>query len=153
VPVATAVEASCAIPAVFRPIRVGGHTYVDGGAWSLTNIDVAPVERGTRVLCLNPTGASGLVAPVSRSAAAVESLVLQRRGASVTTIAPDAEAASAMGSDLMDESRRRATQEAGFAQGIRAGAEMTAAAARPTVVAAAPRCIVVAATTAAAVSS
>jgi NTE family protein len=128
VPVATAVEASCAIPGIFRPISAAGRTYVDGGAWSLTNIDVAPVERGTRVLCLNPTGAPGLVAPVSRSIAAVESLALQRRGAIVTTLAPDGGAASAMGSDFMDESRRRATHEAGFAQGLRVGAEMAAAA-------------------------
>lgn len=127
-PVATAVEASCAIPGVFRPVRAGGHTYVDGGAWSLTNLDVAPVERGTRVLCLNPTGAATPVATLSRSVAAVESLALQRRGAVATTLAPDAEAARAMGSDFMDERRRSGTQEAGFAQGLRAGAEMAAAA-------------------------
>src|SRR5690349_11741973 len=87
-----AVEASCAIPGYFRPIRSGGHSYVDGGAWSLTNLDVAPVERGTHVLCLNPTGAlggtpslRGAIGPLSRSAAAVEALALQRRGAHVTT--------------------------------------------------------------------
>jgi hypothetical protein len=43
-------------------------------------------------------------------------------------LAPDPEAARAMGSDFMDERRRKPTQEAGFAQGLRAGAEMTAAA-------------------------
>src|SRR4051794_5736958 len=42
-PVARAVEASCAIPGVFRPVGADGRTYVDGGAWSLTNLDVAPV--------------------------------------------------------------------------------------------------------------
>src|SRR5436190_10115478 len=57
--VAHAVQASCAIPGVFRPIEAGGRTYVDGGAGSLTNLDVAPVARGTRVLCLNPTGSLG----------------------------------------------------------------------------------------------
>jgi NTE family protein len=135
VPVATAVQASCAIPGVFRPIRSGGHTYVDGGTWSLTNLDVAPVSEGTRVLCLNPTGALGATAslrgaigPLSRSVAAVESLALQRRGAIVTAIAPDPDAVRAMGSNFMDEQRRKATQEAGFAQGARAGADMAAAA-------------------------
>jgi NTE family protein len=133
--VARAVEASCAIPGVFRPIRSGGRTYVDGGAWSLTNLDVAPVERGTRVLCLNPTGALGATAslrgaigPLSRSAAAVESLALQRRGATVTMLAPDAEVARAMGSNFMDGRRRAATQQAGYVQGLRAGTQLARAA-------------------------
>jgi NTE family protein len=130
-----AVEASCAIPGVFRPIRAGGRTYVDGGAWSLTNLDVAPVANGTRVLCLNPTGSlgptpslRGAIGPLSRSAATVEALVLQRRGASVTTLAPDGEAAKAMGGDFMDERRRSAAQQAGYAQGLREGAAITAVA-------------------------
>jgi NTE family protein len=135
VPVAQAVEASCAIPGVFRPLSWRGKTYVDGGAWSLTNLDVAPVAKRTRVLCLNPTGSlggaaslRGAVGPLSRSVAAVEGLALQQRGASVTAVSPDAAAARAMGSNFMDERRRRGTQEAGFAQGVRAGAEMAAAA-------------------------
>jgi NTE family protein len=131
-----AVEASCAIPGVFRPIRSGGRTYVDGGAWSLTNLDVAPASRGTRVLCLNPTGSLGATAslrgaigPLSRSAATVEGLALQRRGAQVTTLSPDADAARAMGSDFMDRRRRSAAQHAGFAQGVRAGRELARGAA------------------------
>jgi NTE family protein len=132
--VPSAVEASCAIPGVFRPISSGGRTYLDGGAWSLTNLDVAPVSEGTRVLCLNPTGSlgampslRGAVGPLSRSVAAVESLSLQRRGAIVSTLAPDAEAARAMGADFMDRRRRGPTQQAGFAQALRAGAEIFAA--------------------------
>src|SRR3954454_7970683 len=133
--VPAAVEASCAIPGVFRPIRSGDRTYVDGGAWSLTNLDVAPVARGTRVLCLNPTGSlgstaslRGAIGPLSRSAATVEALALQRRGASVTTLAPDAAAARAMGGDFMNGRRRAATQQAGYAQGIRAASELSVAA-------------------------
>src|SRR3954447_7860648 len=133
--VGTAVEASCAIPGVFRPIRANGRTYVDGGAWSLTNLDVAPVARGTRVLCLNPTGSlgnvtslRGAIGPLSRSVAGVEALALQRRGANVTTLAPDTEATRAMGSDFMNPRRRRATQAAGFKQGRRAARELVAAA-------------------------
>jgi NTE family protein len=133
IPVPQAIEASCAIPGVFRPVEFDGRSYVDGGAWSLTNLDVAPVENGTRVLCLNPTGSlgglgslRGAIGPLSRSAAAVESLALQRRGASVTTIAPDDESARAMGSDFMDGRRRGAAQDAGYAQGIRAGGAVEA---------------------------
>src|SRR4051794_39664009 len=134
-PVPKAVEASCAIPGVFRPIRSGDRTYVDGGAWSLTNLDVAPVARGTRVLCLNPTGSlggtaslRGAVGPLSRSVAAVEALALQRRGAIVTTLSPDGNAARAMGGDFMNPRRRAATQEAAVAQGRRAARNLEAAA-------------------------
>lgn len=54
--VAQAVQASCPIPGVFRPVPIDGRTYVDGGAWSPTNIDGATAGSGQRVLCLNATG-------------------------------------------------------------------------------------------------
>ena len=56
--VGQAVHASCAIPWIFRPARIGGREYVDGGVWSLTNMDVAPAGRGTHVLCLSVAAAS-----------------------------------------------------------------------------------------------
>jgi NTE family protein len=126
VPVGTAVEASCAIPGVFRPVVVDGRRYVDGGVWSPTNMDQAPVRSGTRVLCLNPTGSVGpnLAMPVgalSRSVAAVEALVLERRGARVTTVSPDAAARAAMGTNLMDTEPRARVIAAGLAQGRRLG--------------------------------
>ena len=116
--VGDAVEASCAIPGVFRPIRIGGRSYVDGGAWSPTNMDTADVRRGTRVLCLNPTGAVRAVGPLSRSAAAVEALALEGRGAKVRTVSPDAGSSSAMGTNLMDAGPREEVIAAGFAQGL-----------------------------------
>jgi NTE family protein len=125
--VSVAVQASCAIPGVFQPVRVGARTYVDGGAWSPTNMDTAEVARGDRVLCLNPTGSirSPIGAPaaalgaLSRGVAAAEALVLKHRGAIVTTINPDEQTAAAMGTNLMDQRRRRDVIEAGFAQGRR----------------------------------
>jgi NTE family protein len=125
--VAAAVQASCAIPGVFRPVRAGGRTYVDGGVWSPTNMDTAEVQPGDRVLCLNPTGSFrptmaepvGAVGPVSRAAAAAEALVLRRRGATVITINPDEASAAAMGTNLMDPRRRTAVIAAGIAQGRR----------------------------------
>jgi NTE family protein len=123
--VGQAVEASCAIPGVFRPVEIGGRSYVDGGAWSGTNMDAAPVRRGTRVLCLNPTGALrlplrspfGAFAALSRSLAAVELLALERRGAKVKNVAPDTASAAAMGSNLMDPEPRADVIAAGLAQG------------------------------------
>jgi NTE family protein len=123
--VGTAVEASCAIPGVFRPVEVEGRSYVDGGVWSPTSLDRAPVARGTHVLCLNPTGSMranlatplGALGPLSRSLAAVEGLALERRGAEVVTVSPDPGSLAAIGPNLMDPSPRAAVIAAGLAQG------------------------------------
>ena len=108
-------EASCAVPGIFRPITIGGRTYVDGGVWSPTNLDLAPAGHGERVLCLTPTGGVGAMRSVtfpwraiSRSATTIEVAVLRRRGADVTVIAPDRDSARAMGEDLMDPDARTA---------------------------------------------
>jgi NTE family protein len=127
--VGEAVEASCAIPGFFHPIEIGGRTYVDGGAWSPTNMDTAQASRGTAVLCLNPTGSMGdsVASPLgaiglwSRSMAGIESLVLERRGARVTTIAPDSGSVAAIGRNLMDPRPRQRVIAAGVAQGRRIG--------------------------------
>lgn len=125
--VAEAVLASCAIPGVFAPVRIGGRDYVDGGAWSPTNMDAAEVERGDRVLCLNPTGSlrptvaapAGAIGPISRTLSNGEALALRHRGARVRTINPDAASSRAMGVNLMDPNRREAVIAAGYAQGLR----------------------------------
>jgi NTE family protein len=115
--VGQAVRASCAIPGVFRPLTLGGRHYVDGGVWSPTNLDRAPAGRGTRVLCLNPTGSIRGLGLVSRSVAGVEALALERRGAHVQVVAPDAASVTAIGPNLMDARPRARVIEAGLAQG------------------------------------
>jgi NTE family protein len=123
--IAAAVEASCAIPGVFRPVVVAGRSYVDGGAWSPTNLDRAPVDRGTRVLCLNPTGSLrgsnaaplGAIGLLSRSVAGVEALALERKGARVTTVSPDDASVAAIGTNLMNPRRRSRVIAAGVSQG------------------------------------
>lgn len=128
--VSLAVQASCAIPGVFEPVTAAGRTYVDGGAWSPTNMDAADASGGDSVMCLNPTASlrpsvgalAGAIGPVSRGAAATEALVLKGRGARVTTINPDAASVAAMGVNLMDHGRRRAVIDAGLAQGRRLSA-------------------------------
>jgi NTE family protein len=115
--VADAVQASCAIPAVFRPVRIGGREYVDGGAWSVTNLDVAPVSRGTRVLCLEPTGALGLRGAALRVATEIEVQALRRRGADVRRVMPDRDSAALM-AVLMDGRPLPKVIAAGYAQGL-----------------------------------
>jgi NTE family protein len=126
--VAQAVEASCTVPWLFAPVKIGDREYVDGGVWSPTNMDVAPAGRDTHVLCLNPTagvnGAHTLIAfarGVARSAVSFESLALQRRGAIVQAFAPDVESAAAMGADFMDPEPRKQVLAAGYRQGLKLG--------------------------------
>src|SRR5579859_2238789 len=122
--VAEAVTASCSVPWLFEPVRIGGRDYVDGGVWSPTNMDAAPVRRGAHVLCLNPTaslrGAGDLIGAlrrVSRSAATVETLALRARGAVVEFVGPDASSALAMGENLMDRGPSAEVISAGYRQG------------------------------------
>jgi len=94
--VAQAVQASCSIPGVYRPVRIGEREYVDGGVWSPTNMDVAPALRETHVLCLAPmAGQLGARErhPAARAAIAaairLELLALRRRGAIVQLVVPE----------------------------------------------------------------
>ena len=125
--VADAVVASCSIPWVFRPVTIGGRRYVDGGAWSLTNLDVAPVSRDAEVLCLNPSAslglafasAFGIVRAAAGAAAELEALTVRGRGAGVRIVGPDAGAAAEMGANFMDPRPAGAVHRAGYAQGRR----------------------------------
>jgi NTE family protein len=121
--VGEAVAASCAIPWVFAPVRIGEREYVDGGVWSVTNLDVAPARRETQVLCLDPTAAlRSNLRYALRVAVAVELQILRGRGARVHHVAPDDAAACAMGSDFMAAGQAAAALAAGYAQGRRLAA-------------------------------
>jgi NTE family protein len=118
------VLASCAVPWIFQPVEIGGRLYVDGGAWSASNLDAAPAGPGTEVLCLNPTASPrlsrdrlGAVRAFARTTAVAESLLLRRRGARVRLVAPDSATVRAIGPTLFDPRRRDAVEAAGFAQG------------------------------------
>jgi NTE family protein len=133
--VADAVCASCAIPWVFAPVAIGGREYVDGGAWSVTNLDAAHAGRDTHVLCLDPAASLGgrdrrtaALRGAFRVASALEIQGLRRRGARGVHLAPDDGAATAMGPNFMAPSRTPAAHRAGYAQGRRlAAADATAA--------------------------
>ena len=116
--VADAVTASCAIPWVFAPVRIGERDYVDGGVWSVTNLDAAPARRDTEVLCLDPTASlRSALRQAFRVAISVELQILRRRGARVRHVGPDAEAAQAMGTDFMATAPSAAALAAGHRQG------------------------------------
>ena len=105
-----AVVASCAIPALYQPVRVDGATLVDGGMHSSTNLDLA-VEGGSRlIICVAPMAydrrdVPGLGTRLFRRPAdqAIEREVLIARahGAAVLLFRPSAAELALHGSNLM----------------------------------------------------
>jgi NTE family protein len=54
VPISTAVSASCALPMIYKPVRIKDRELVDGGILSTTNLDIA-VEAGAKfIVVVNP---------------------------------------------------------------------------------------------------
>jgi NTE family protein len=75
--VARAVRASCAIPAFFAPVRIDGRRYVDGGVWSVSNLDLLAGQGLDLVVCVNPMSSlegRSYEGPVDRFTGAVHRL-------------------------------------------------------------------------------
>ncbi len=123
---ADAVAASCAIPGFYRPVRIAGRPYVDGGVYSTSNLDVLADQGLDLVICLNPM--SSLHAPQPRTlgerAASVlrqasgrrlgsEARRVRAAGTEVVLIQPTVHELDAMGTNLMSSKRRREVTEVG----------------------------------------
>jgi predicted acylesterase/phospholipase RssA len=54
VPVSRAVQASTAMPGLYRPVRIGGRDYVDGGVKKTAHINLAIQKGADLVICINP---------------------------------------------------------------------------------------------------
>jgi predicted acylesterase/phospholipase RssA len=52
--VSEAVQASTALPGFYKPARLGGNDYVDGGVRRTANLDVAIEHHADLVICYNP---------------------------------------------------------------------------------------------------
>ena len=129
--VSRAVRASCAIPAVFAPVRVGGRRYVDGGVWSVSNLDLVAGQGLDLVVCINPMSTlegRSYEGPVDRITAAIHDverrmwlrfgrrLGWERRrvessGTPVLLIQPTAADLEVIPVNLMRASERRAVAE------------------------------------------
>jgi NTE family protein len=58
-----AVRASCSIPGIFQPVRIGGRTYVDGGVVSPVAVDAARRLGADVVIAVDITGGVADVTP------------------------------------------------------------------------------------------
>jgi predicted acylesterase/phospholipase RssA len=54
VPVSKAVQASTALPGLYRPVRIAGRDYVDGGVKKTAHINLAIQGGADLVICINP---------------------------------------------------------------------------------------------------
>jgi NTE family protein len=113
--VATAVAASCAIPAFFEPVVIDGVRYVDGGTHSPTNADLVADLHLDLVIVSSPMSIAGnglRVAPdqplrrFARLALAQEVARVRRRGTRVLVFQPTHAEVGAMGLNAMDPDRR-----------------------------------------------
>ncbi|MFC5917246.1 patatin-like phospholipase family protein [Streptomyces pulveraceus] len=105
-----AVTASCAVPGVWPVARAGGRDWIDGGAHSTANAQLAAGCGRVVVIAPSARGNKAIDSPGSQAAA------LAANGARVEVITPDAEAKRAFGRNPLDPSCRAAAARAGLAQ-------------------------------------
>ena len=114
-----AVMASCAIPGWYQPVRIGDHRFIDGGAWSSTNLDLLEGQGLDEVFVLAPQVSFDADSPtqwatrlerqwrnrVTRRVVR-EVATVHRHGTEVTVLGPGPADLEAFGGNLMDVSRR-----------------------------------------------
>jgi NTE family protein len=130
---AQAVAASCAIPAIYQPVRIGGRRYIDGGVHSHSNLDLLADAGLDAVIALNPmssgawVGGGGLRERIvgarrRRSAAllAAEVRTLREAGTRVLVLEPAFADLAAMGPNMMARDNLAQAIDAGRASTERA---------------------------------
>ena len=108
-----AVGASACVPGTAPPVSLNGRRYMDGGARSPTNADLAAGHELVVVIAAVPPGADragGLLAEEIDS--------LQSVDATVVAVTLDDGSAAACGPDAMDARRQPDAARAGLAQGL-----------------------------------
>jgi NTE family protein len=109
VPIARAVAASTSIPGLCPPVAIGRSHYIDGGAHSPTNADLAAGHDHVLV-----------VAPVDRGQLATEAEGLRETGSTVSIVRPSTGSMKRVGrgiGELLDVARLGPSRSAGEADG------------------------------------
>lgn len=73
VPIATAIQASSALPGLFPPVEIDGHWFVDGALKKTLHASVALKEGARLVICINP------LVPFDAKRASLEKHLKQRK--------------------------------------------------------------------------
>lgn len=114
VDVATAVEASCAIPAFYQPVLINGQRYVDGGMRSATNASLLAEMDLDLVVVLSPMSIESIdyssplksaIRTFPRMQVRSEVRELEQAGIPTLLIEPDEAVSEAAGVNPMDPTR------------------------------------------------
>jgi NTE family protein len=113
-----AVTSSCAVPCVFPPVAINGRRYMDGGARSITNADLA--RGASAVVILEPLAHLSPRTVLERE--------LRELGtAKVAAIGPDQAAMDVFGMNVLDPTLWRPAFKAGLKQAVVAAEDVRAA--------------------------
>ncbi len=123
-----AVQASCAIPGWYEPVRIGGHRYVDGGTCSSTSLDLLAGLGLDEVYVFAPMASFTLDSPrtaLARLERGVRRTVTRRLrheavkvragGTRIAMVGPGPADLEAIGVNLMDARRRKRVFETALA--------------------------------------
>ncbi|WP_369046800.1 patatin-like phospholipase family protein [Sinomonas sp. P10A9] len=113
------VAASCAVPGVWPPVEIEGRLYMDGGARSLANADLAAGAEQVLILVPSP-------AETPLGVAVPDEQLRDLDPAQVLMINADAASQEAMGANPLDPEARIPAARAGRDQGRRVAAEIDA---------------------------
>jgi NTE family protein len=116
VPLALAVASSCALPGLFAPVEIDGQPYMDGGARSATNADLARGSK-TAIVMVPTAGINHPLATLSVPRLDVEVGMLRKSGCRVALILPDSSSTRAFGQIGAEENRNAAAMDAGRIEG------------------------------------
>jgi len=109
-PLTEAVLASCAIPGIYRPVRIGRRTLVDGGVHSSSNLDLAGREGCALIIgsvpmafdpARPPARCHQLVRRIPARALAAEAAYARRRGSRVLLFRPNGDEIKIHGIDAL----------------------------------------------------
>jgi len=116
---ADAVAASCAVPGIYHPVTIGDRRFVDGGIYSVSNLDLLRDQGLDLVICLNPTSTLHPIQAINpRDAVTIffrrasgrrlgsEAKKLRSDGAEVVLVQPTGDDLEAMGPNLMRTGNR-----------------------------------------------
>jgi NTE family protein len=132
-PVGAAVAASCAIPGLFEPVRIGAEMYIDGGTHSPTNADLLAGTEVDLAIVVSPmSGQSGaltrrpdhLIRSRYSRRLRRECRRLEEAGIPVHVFEPDAATVRLLGVNALDRRRTPSIVREAF---LSAGAGIAAA--------------------------
>jgi NTE family protein len=109
-----AVSASCAVPGIWPPVTINGRRYMDGGARSPDNADLA--KGYARTLILSPMGTSLPEMAGGNLKRQIE--ILEAAGGKAHVVEPDNRSRNAIGSNPLSPETRIPAAEAGCRQGL-----------------------------------